>query len=167
MPRKLPPAETLKKFFQQGRTDKEIAEEYGVTQAAVNKHRLRLVGSVRPIARRVNEGLSVRWRVVTGEDSRDQGAGQIRDLRAFLRRQLGDDTLSPEQLAKAREFERRIRKNNVVVEYHPEETSPWSYRPRRPKDGQLVVDWPADLPFPSEEFRSALTLPEIPAAEAD
>lgn len=160
MPRILPPDSELILMFRAGYTDKEIARDYGVTVAAVNKHRMRLVGPVKPIVNQVNDSLSVRWKVITGEDSRDQGAGIIKSLRVFLRRQIGDDSLNASHLAKAREFENRIRKNNVVVEYHPDNLVPWSYRPRRPEDGRLVVDWPHDLPFPSEEFRQALELPE-------
>ncbi|WP_181727251.1 hypothetical protein [Streptomyces sp. PT12] len=67
--------------------------------------------------------------------------------------------MSPRQAADAARFERRIRRDDVVLTYDPESELGFTYRPRRPEDGCMVLDWPRDVPLPTGEKRAALDLP--------
>ncbi|MFE4692917.1 hypothetical protein ACFRH6_23055 [Streptomyces sp. NPDC056749] len=154
---KLPTAAELKKLFDQGWTDRQLAEAYGVTVQAVNKRRQRITGGVLPVAQRVNAGLALRWKIYTtrGNDSHHvQHASK--SLRAFLRRQLGDAELSSQQLALAARFEHRLRSAQTVLCYGPDG---WAYRPRTTADGRRVIDWPDSVPYPDDPgFVAALDL---------
>lgn len=160
----------LVKAYHLGRSDKEIAKEYGITVQAVNK-RLRKLGLARWTrpTHEVKEWLAYRWDVKAsasgGLESHHQRYSAKR-LKVWLRRQLGDDTLSAQQLVQADQWERRIRARNEVLCYDPNRAEGWYYRPRRPSDGNLVIDWPRDLPFPDDRFKKALELPPEPHKES-
>jgi hypothetical protein len=156
----LPPDHELAKLYHRDVSDREIAERYGVTVQAVNK-RLSAMGLFRkPISKQVNEALAARWTIWAPKD----GTGHhnrysAKALKVWLRRQLGDDTLSKAQLDMADRWERRLRRDNLVLCYDPNTESAWYYRPRTPQDGKLVIDWPKHIPFPNERFKRALELP--------
>lgn len=163
----LPTDAVLVKLFHLGVPDKKIADDYGVTVQAVNKRMVKLGLHRKPVSRQVNEYLAHRWKVRTTTD-RDSHHMRYsaKMLRVWLRRQLGDQTLSVNQLKKADEWERRLRRDGVVLCYDPDTVDGWYYRHRHKKDGRLVIDWPEDLPFPDERFRKALELPQESAKES-
>ncbi|MEU0912148.1 hypothetical protein [Streptomyces althioticus] len=157
----------LIKYFHLGMSDQEIAEKHGITVQAVSKRRVPLGLFRKPVSRQVNDWLSERMEVKTSQwgPSHHKKYSSKR-LREWLRLRLGDDLLKPDQISRARAWERRLRRENVVLGYDPETEDGWYYRPRQPSDGRLVLDWPEDLPFPDERFRRALELPPDPDWES-
>jgi len=161
----------LVKHFHAGMTDQEIAKLYGISVQAVAKRRmkpnLRLVRN--PISREVNEYLAYRWKIwAPKEGTGHHNSYSAKALKVWLRRRLGDQTLSVQQLDMADQWERRLRSSKEVLCYDPDRPEGWYYRPRVwRRDGMRVIDWPEDLPFPDERFREALELPKEsePAAE--
>jgi hypothetical protein len=150
----------LVKLFHLGKTDREIADQYGVTVQAVSKRRVKLDLIRKPVSRQVNEWLATRWQVFSPQE----GTGHhnrysAKALRVWLRRRLGDDTLSAKQIDMADRWERRLRREGTVLCYDPTTEEGWYYRFRTKADNRLVIDWPRDLPFPDERFRRALELP--------
>lgn len=157
---------TLVKLFHLGYEDKQIAKQYGITVQAVSKRRVRLGLIRKPVSRQVNEALRERWKIFTTQDAESHHMRySAKALKVWLRRQLGDDKLSPAQLRMADQWERRLRETNEVLCYDPDTPEGWYYRPRKKSDGRLVVDWPRSIPFPDEKFRRALELPPEPAKE--
>lgn len=150
----------LVKLFHLDKSDAEIAEQFGITVQAVSKRRMKLDLVRKPVSRQVNEWLATRWKVFSPQE----GTGHhnrysAKALRVWLRRRLGDTTLSAKQVEMADRWERRLRRDNIVLCYDPDTEEGWYYRPRTPADNRLVIDWPRDLPFPDERFRRALELP--------
>jgi hypothetical protein len=161
--------QVLVKLVKLGKTDKEIAEMYDITVQAVNK-RLVAMGMQRRTKpnQQVNDYLRYRWeiRATQGNDSH-HNRYSAKALKVWLRRQLGDETLSMKQRVMADQWERRMRSSNEVLCYDPDRSDGWYYRPRTPEDGRLVIDWPESIPFPDERFRKALELPPEPPAESE
>ncbi|KQX43529.1 hypothetical protein ASD97_26000 [Streptomyces sp. Root63] len=150
----------LVKSFHRGLTDKAIAEEFGISVQAVSKRRMKLGLVRKPISRKVNEGLAARWSIwAPKEGTGHHNAYSAKALKVWLRMRLGDATLSAEQKNLALQWEGRLRDRETVLCYDPNRSEGWYYRPRTERDGRLVIDWPGDLPFPSEEFKRALELP--------
>lgn len=151
---------TLVKLFHMGQTDKQIADTYGISVQAVSARRMRLGLVRKQISRQVNEGLAARWTIHT-----TQGRGSHHNLHAakclkvWLRLRLGDESLSEVQVQQAEGWAAELHQRNEVLCYDPEVPGGWYYRPRKPRDGRLVVDWPKSIPFPDERFKRALELP--------
>ncbi|MFE7752126.1 hypothetical protein [Streptomyces sp. NPDC057428] len=158
---KLPSDAVLKKLYDLGVTDKELAEQYGVTVQAVNKRFHKLGLPRRPtIVRRVNEALGQRWDLNHSKGRHHHAKYAGKALKAFLRRQLGDDELGPTERHRAQQWEARMQAGHEVLCYDPDTEDGWYYRARRPEDGRMVIDWPEDWPVqPDPEFREALELP--------
>lgn len=158
----------LVKYFHTGKSDKWIAERHGITVQAVSKRRKKQGLLRKPVVNQVSEALGKRWTVYTTPNrGSHHSAHQIKSLRFWLRRRLGDQTLKPDDIARAERWERQIRRENVVLCYDPTTKKGWYYRPRTPADGRLVIDWPSDWPEqPDENFRRALELPPEPEAES-
>ncbi|GAA0671451.1 hypothetical protein GCM10009535_58970 [Streptomyces thermocarboxydovorans] len=156
----------LIKLFHMGLSDKEMAEQYGISVQAVSKRRVLLGLRRKPVVREVNAYLAHRWKIknTQGPNSHHK-KHSAKALRVWLRRQLGDKTLKPDQLKMAEQWERGLRHRNVVLCYDPDTEAGWYYRPRTKEDGRLVIDWPQDLEFPDERFRKALELPDEPTNE--
>jgi Zn-dependent peptidase ImmA (M78 family) len=156
----LPPDHELVKLYHRDVSDKEIAKEYGVTVQAVNKRLSKLGLFRKPISKQVNEALATRWSIwAPKEGTGHHNRYSAKALKVWLRRRLGDDTLSKAQLLLAERWERRLREHNEVLCYDPDTVDGWYYRPRTPQDGNRVIDWPKAIPFPDERFRRALELP--------
>ncbi|MEU5166808.1 hypothetical protein [Streptomyces mutomycini] len=156
----------LVKLFHTGSSDKEIAERYGISVQAVSKRRMKLGLIRKPVSRQVNEALAERWKIWSPkEGTGHHNAYSAKALKVWLRMRLGDDSLSEKQLDLAEQWERRLRERDEVLCYDPDAPEGWLYRPRKPRDGCRVIDWPSGLPYPSEEFKRALDLPPQPAPE--
>ncbi|MEU9258990.1 hypothetical protein AB0D68_10950 [Streptomyces sp. NPDC048212] len=158
----------LVKLFHTGSTDKEIAEEYGISVQAVSKRRMKLGLIRKPVSRQVNDGLSWRWERIWSpkEGTGHHNAYSAKALKVWLRMRLGDTSLSAKQQELARQWENKIRASNQVLCYDPDTPEGWFYRPRKPEDGRRVIDWPKHLPYPSEGFKKALDLPPEVVKEA-
>jgi len=157
---KLPPDPLLLKLVRSGLSNKEIARRYGVSHQAVSKKVRALGMRRRPVSDEVNAGLRQRWDIYSnpGKDSH-HSRHSAKALKAWLRYRLGDPKLSDKQLTLAKTWIRELRERDEVLCYDRDLPDGWYYRPRRPEDDRLIVDWPADLPFPDERFRKALELP--------
>jgi hypothetical protein len=156
---KLPSRAELVKLFLQGYDDNELAEQYGVTPAAVNKRRLILEMRKKPIAHAVNN--LIPWEVKTAHrGASHHNNARLQGLKLYLRKRLGDDTLSERQMADAGRFERRIRRDGVVLDYDPDSDQGFHFRRRRAEDGRRVLAWPPGVELPSGEELKALDLPD-------
>jgi hypothetical protein len=162
---KLPSDYELLKMRHRGLNDEQIAAQFGATKQAVNK-RLVKHERVRPVSTRVNEFLRYRWEIfqTQGTDSHHNRYSAKR-LKEWLRWRLGDQTLSEDQLRRARVWEERLRREDIVLCYDRDQPEPWYYRAREKRDGRLVIDWPEELPFPDDKLRTALELPPAPDAK--
>lgn len=159
----LPSDSILMKLFHQKTTDRELAEIYGVTVQAVN---MRIVGlglRRRPFSQEANRLITQRWSIKPAKETSHHKAHAIKALRIYLRKRLGDTDLSAKQVRLADAWETGLRSRNEVLCYDRDTEAGWFYRPRRPEDGRLVIDWPEDMPRPERVDLEALELPETPA----
>jgi hypothetical protein len=158
---KLPENPELLKLYRNGLSDKEIAERFDVTVQAVNK-RLDAMGIKRqPFSTQVRIILEAAWPAKETQRSKFIGRNRARDLYAFLRRQLGDKGLTPNQLAQAERFERVLREENAVLDFQPDQPEePWVFVPRTPQDGSRVIRWPEGRELPTGKALKALELPK-------
>lgn len=148
---KLPSDAELKKLWVLGRTNREIAEQYHVSIAAVDYRYKGLGLRRRPIVNQVRDLLNEVWPDLKSRNSgpthHNLSPGQ--SLKAWLRFKLGDKTLPPRTLRMAETFEDRLRRDNVVLAYNT--LTAWSFVPREPEDGTLAIRWPSDVPRPTGE----------------
>ncbi|MEU5382662.1 hypothetical protein [Kitasatospora cineracea] len=156
----LPSDAELSRLFVLGAEAADIAAQYDVTPQAVywrwnnmGLHRL-------PIAREVNQLIAGVWQVQSSA-----GAGShwhsfpCQSLRYYLRLRMGD-TLSERQAMEALRFERRLIREGAVLAYSKEEG--FTYVPRTPEDGDLLIKWPDALDRPGEEEAGIWSLPDKP-----
>lgn len=154
------------KLFHRGFTDKQIAAEYGISASAVGTRRRRLGLYPKPVSNQVNEGLSRRWDIWSSkEGTAHHNLHSAKALKVWLRLQLGDASLSEAQTRMAEKWVRGIMERNEVLCYDPGTSEGWFYRPRSREDRGLIIDWPRDLPFPSQDFKRALELPSSPPGD--
>jgi hypothetical protein len=155
----LPSDAELLKLFLLGREDWELAQEYDVTIAAVNKRRIALNMRKKPIAHAVNE--LIPWEVKTARRGPSHHSNsRFQGLKVYLRKRLGDQGLSARQAADADRFERRVRRDGVVLDYDPGSDQGFHFRRRRAEDGRRVLAWPPDVELPSGAELQALDLPD-------
>lgn len=155
------PDARLVKLFHTGWSDRQIAEEYGISVQAVSKRRVKM-GLVRKrIARQVSDSLAERWDILTpARGKAHYSEHSARMLKIYLRLRMGDTALSEQQKTMAKAWVQELIDRDQVLCYDPDLEEGWYYRPRTPQDERRVIDWPADLPYPSEGFKRALDLPE-------
>ncbi|MEU0952808.1 hypothetical protein ABZ353_10765 [Streptomyces niveus] len=150
----------LVKKFHLGQSDREIAEEFGITVQAVSARRMRLGLDRRPIVKRVNTNLAARWQIKATQGANSHhNSHPIKMLKIYLRDRLGDDDVHQVQRDEVALWIAGLQERDEVLCYDPESKSGWFYRPRTPQDGQRIIDWPADLPFEDQGFKRALDLP--------
>ncbi|MFD9561504.1 hypothetical protein [Streptomyces sp. NPDC059994] len=161
MEKRLPDFNTLVRLSQRGLSDDAIGKRYGTTGQAVNK--ALVLGEYRrtTTVKLVNE--LIPWDVLTTKGVAQAGETShhntypCKQLRAYLRTRLGDETITEANRTDAMRFERRLRRENVVLDYDRQKG--FSYVSRTPEDGNLVLRWPAGEPLPeSEEQLRALNL---------
>lgn len=138
-PRLLPDKTTLERLRRQGITYKEIAEMYGVTDAAVY---LRLKADGLAKGRTVSHKDLIPW-TVKGEHAHAHPALM---LRVLSRRQQGLTNSEPRERMLDR-WLAGLEEHNVVVCYDPDAlpnpaspvTGGWFYSPRRKGDGDSII----------------------------
>ncbi|MFF3416835.1 hypothetical protein ACFYW9_19360 [Streptomyces sp. NPDC002698] len=159
---KLPDNDKLRKLFREGRSDVEIAAEYGVTYQAVNKRLAAMGLERRPWANAATAILEAGW--PSTRESRRKAYTDLqrgRQLYAFMRWRLGDPGLSAAQTRLAENLVKYERAHDVVISLDPEAETPWSWVPREASDKNLVIRWPAGREVPVGPYRKAITLPEV------
>ena len=151
----------LIEHFRAGLNDREIGDLFGVTRQAVQSRRKKLGLERNPVWRKVNELVKYRWEIyLTPDKDSHNRQWPIMRLREWLRYRYGDNSLSPQQLHLSRSWViERIDRDEVLC-YDKDGPQPWYYRPRRPEDGRLLIDWPTDLAFPTRRARLALEVPK-------
>jgi hypothetical protein len=157
---KLPDNPELLKLYRNGSSNREIAEEYGVTVQAVDWRLSRLGIKRAPFRSAATQIIEAAWPGKETNRTEYIRLGRVRDLYTFLRRQLGDDGLSAGQLKGADRFERLIRDTGCVLDFQPDAPDgPWVLLPRQPSDGRMVIRWPEGRELPTGKLREALDLP--------
>ncbi|MFJ8041196.1 hypothetical protein ACIRBX_11890 [Kitasatospora sp. NPDC096147] len=159
---RLPSDAELKKLFVLGRSNQEIADQYGVTLQAVAKRLAEQNYYRRPLAAAVvNDILSEAWSILTVDNGPSHhSSSPAQSLKVWMRRRLGDASLSERQAHTADLFEKRLRTRGLVLDYSRERGFEWV--PRLPTDGHLAIRWPADRAAPSERAARVLTLDPQP-----
>ncbi|MGW2713694.1 hypothetical protein HKX69_05785 [Streptomyces argyrophyllae] len=158
---KLPDNETLRRFFREGLSDKEIAKAYDVSVQAVNQRFSKMGLERKPWMNTATAILNAAWPTTDGfKRSEFTHLNRARELFAFMRWRLGDPTLTEKQMYMARRFESQAREG-VVLEFAPETKSRWVWVPRQESDGDLVLRWPAGRELPKGPHLAAITLPEV------
>ncbi|MCZ4119026.1 hypothetical protein O3X23_06400 [Streptomyces sp. H39-S7] len=148
------------KAYALGKGNVEIADAYGVTPQAVHYRFDKLGIKRRPLTTQANELIGKVWKIGTTPDTiAHHGLSAIQYLRVWVRYRLGDDTLSSAQLNNAMNFGRRLQRDGTVLQYRSTDPKPFSYVPRLPADGRLVVRWPSGHPKPPGAGLEALELP--------
>lgn len=136
--------DTIRQLKNQGWNQSEIAEFYGVTRQAVSY-----------IWRKYGGELSLRQRVIqampyepgsTGPFSKAAPMSSLRDHAEFMMTGT-TDRWAVKRINRLRGFYNKLRSNNWVVEYDPNIPSEpgvskpggFAYRPREPRDGNLLI----------------------------
>lgn len=160
---KLPDNETLRRFFREGRSDKEIAKAFDCSVQAVNLRYSAMGMERKPYSNTAAAILETAW----PRDEFDRGKfsrfNRARDLTSFIRWRLGDDTLTPRQLERASRFAHVLERDQVVLAIDWTQENPWVYVPRKPSDGRLVVRWPEGRELPKGPHLEAISLPAASA----
>lgn len=156
----LPEDSELLRLYALGLKNPEIAAQYGVTPQAVNYRFDKLKIKRRPITTQANALIGQVWTIGAEPGTEyHQNLSAISYLRVWVRQRLGDDSLSAAQRKKASNFIKRVVDEDVVLKYEPWAENPFTYVPRQPSDGRLVVRWPSDQPRPEGGALRALELP--------
>lgn len=137
-PRILPDADELGTLIRAGKTYQEIADQYGVTKAAVHVAltRSNLIRNPRP---RYDD--IIPW-VVKAEHSNGYPLAMLR-LEA---RRVRGKQLSDEKLRYLENWKRRLKAANAVVGYHPDLPDGFYYTEARPGIDTGLIRVPQDTP---------------------
>jgi hypothetical protein len=130
----------------------DIAKKYNVAKSTVSEAFTKMnrpFGGNAP----VDYQRILPWHIVRDHQALD---GALR-LKAHIRSRLGLE-LTPAAEKRLTNWQVRLRTNNLVLDYRPEEGSPWVYVPRMPEDGDLVIRWPVHHDPPTGDQLKALTL---------
>lgn len=143
-PRKLPDNTTLRQLRAQGWKLKQIAKEYGVTQAAVWKALERAGFTDRKETYRD----ILPWDI----DVRHRSTAITQRIRALMRRNRGV-TLTPSEEHLLNTWLQAMENNGVVLDYHPDapendasRIGGFFYTPRLPEDGDGFIRMPKEEP---------------------
>lgn len=131
----------IEELRRKGYNQTEIAEMHGVTRQAVSWHKVQYGGHLTPRQRA--------WAAWPWETTHEHGKAapyqRLRDHGEFMA--SGGKGMSENKLRKLRSFYRKLREENVVVEFDP--TIPptpgvslvgcFRYAPRRKSDGDLLI----------------------------
>jgi transcriptional regulator with XRE-family HTH domain len=132
----------------QGLNQKQIADALGVTRQQISYIKR---GSARtprnePFLQTPREVAmeSFPWKLVPREHSQSDLDKRLRDHAEYMA--TGGKGMSERKLYRLHLFYRRLRRDNVVVEYHPDippsaenKFGGYAYRPREPRDGELII----------------------------
>jgi predicted transcriptional regulator len=124
-----------------GFTQSEIARMFGVTRQAVSWHKKTYGGALNP---REIVNLNFPWKV-SAELAQASVCRQIRDHGEYMA--TGGKGMSQAKLDRVRTLYRKLRRDNVVVEYDPAippqpgvcVTGGFAFRPRLDTDGDLLI----------------------------
>lgn len=83
------------KYFHQGKSDRWVAERFGISVQVVSARRQRLGLLRKPISRQANEALATRWKIKAEKNlGSHHNAHAAKSLKIYLRMRLGDASLS-------------------------------------------------------------------------
>lgn len=131
----------IEELRRKGYNQTQIAEMHGVTRQAVSWHRRTYGGELTP-RQIVNEA----WPWVTNnEHSRTKGYQRMRDHGEFMA--TGGKGMSDEKMARLRSWWRKLRDEDVVLEFDPDlpvvpgvaPRGGFAYQPRLDSDGDLLI----------------------------
>ncbi|TKA11792.1 hypothetical protein [Actinacidiphila oryziradicis] len=152
----------LLRLYRSGRSDKEIAAEFGVTVQAVN-WRLGQLGIQRhPHKQAATAIIEAVWPADKYRRNLYTSLSRGQRLFTFLRRRLDDPMLGPRQFRMAFGFEREVRERGVVLHLEPGAAEPWIWLPRDSGDDQMVIRWPEGRVKPTGKLLEPLDLPPEP-----
>ncbi|UFQ16398.1 MULTISPECIES: hypothetical protein [Streptomyces] len=155
---KLPTDGVLRKLFQLGQSDQEIADQYDVTPQAVNKRLVNMGLRKKPVATRVMEQVKATWGMAPQKENRvPYDNRNFQALKYLLRKNLGD-TLSEHQERVIKRLVERMEREHVVLVYDREQRDGWIFRPRQSADGDIVARYPKGVELPPADFQRANTL---------
>jgi len=160
---KLPDNDTLRRYFREGLSDKEIAQAFGCSVQAVNMRFAAMGIERKPYSNTAAAILEVAWPRDEFDRSKFTRFNRARDLATFIRWRLGDPDLTPRQHERVEKFTRHLEKEGLVLAIDWDRDNPWVYVPREPQDGRLVVRWPTGREMPRGPHLEAITLPPVPA----
>ncbi|OHT98269.1 hypothetical protein BKG71_19315 [Mycobacteroides chelonae] len=132
----------VRQLRNQGMNFAEIAREFGVTRQAVSYLWRKYDGS-QTTRQKVAAELPFN---VPDQFNRAAPLQRLRDHAEFMMT-LDDPQLREDQRKRLRSFYKKLRDDNVVVEYDPNipsdpgvcKTGGFAYRPREPRDGDLLI----------------------------
>ncbi|MFD8088958.1 hypothetical protein [Streptomyces malaysiensis] len=160
---KLPSDAEMSKLFVLGVSNAEIAARYDVSVQAVDFRWRKLELERMPVINQANAIIGKVWKVTATQDRGSHHAmSPVQSLRVWLRLQLGDKSLSERQRRAAVNFEKRIRRDNVVLAYDPETVKGFSWEPRTAADDRLVIRVPSGAERPPAEDLKPFVLPDAP-----
>jgi hypothetical protein len=160
---KLPDNETLRRYFREGLTDKEIAQAFGCSVQAVNMRFTQIGLERKPFANVAAAILEAAWPRDEFDRSKFSRFNRVRDLSSFIRSRLGDPTLTEKQLHRAERFAANLELNGLILTLDWSKENPWVFAPREPSDGRLVIRWPEGRELPKGPHLEAISLPPAPA----
>lgn len=160
---KLPDNDTLRRYFREGLSDREIAQAYGCSAQAVNLRFTKLGIERKPFANVAAAILEAAWPRNEFDRSKFSRFNRVRDLSTFIRGRLGDPSLTDRQLQRTDRFVAHLERNGLILTLDWSQENPWVFMPREPSDGRLVVRWPEGREMPKGAHLEAISLPPVPA----
>ncbi|AVR77395.1 hypothetical protein SEA_SAMSCHEPPERS_83 [Mycobacterium phage SamScheppers] len=127
---------------QQGLNQSDIARLFGVSRQAVSWHKQTYNGRLTPREQVLREHWPFDCIYGQGEAS---PARRLRDHAEWF--VVGEDGITADNMRRLRSFWKRLRDKGLVVEYDPalpptpglSKLGGWAYRPREPRDGDLMI----------------------------
>lgn len=160
---KLPDNDTLRRFFREGLSDKEIAQAYGCSIQAVNLRFTKIGIERKPFANMAVAILEAAWPRNEFDRTKFGRFNRARDLAVFIRSRLGDPTLTGKQQVRVERFTAHLERNGLILALDWSQENPWVFMPREPSDGRLVIRWPEERELPKGAHLEAISLPPSPA----
>ncbi|MFF4245239.1 hypothetical protein ACFYY2_12295 [Streptomyces sp. NPDC001822] len=156
---KLPDNETLRRFYREGLSDKEIAKAFDCSVQAVNLRFGKMNLPRKPWSNTAAAILEAGWPRDEFDRTRFTRFNRARDLTTFIRWRLGDPDLTDRQLERAERFTAHLERHNVVLTVDWGKENPWVFVPREESDGRRVIRWPEGREMPKGPHLDAISLP--------
>lgn len=159
---KLPDNDTLRRYFREGLSDKQIANAFGCSVQAVNVRFVAMGIERKPYSNTAAAILEAGWPREEFDRNKFTRFNRARDLATFIRWRLGDPDLTDRQHERVEKFTRNLERNDFVLAIDWAKDNPWVYVPREPRDGRRVIRWPEGRELPRGPHLEAITLPPVP-----
>ncbi|MEV5677471.1 hypothetical protein [Streptomyces sp. NPDC052179] len=156
---KLPDNETLRRFYREGLSDKQIAKAYDCSIQAINARYVDMGMERKPHSNTAAAILDAAWPQSEFDRSKFSRFNRAKDLAVFIRWRLGDPGLTETQQHRVKKFMAYVERHDSVLSIDWSKENPWIFVPRKLSDGRRVIRWPEGRELPKGAHLDAITLP--------